>query len=101
MSFSRVLGGSERRKDETLLTKYLAVPFLVLATCLSFALLGMNRKNWSRPMSFVTSHPSLVGIFVQIISYLLGLIYTYALGKSAGPDLPNYILTVWASQARR
>ncbi|KAL1968220.1 hypothetical protein VTN77DRAFT_2055 [Rasamsonia byssochlamydoides] len=73
------VGGPEGRRDETWLAKYLAGAGLMLPACLSSALLVMNHKNWTRPVSYIEDHRSLVGILVQVISHLLGMVYTYAL----------------------
>lgn len=76
------VGVRDSRKDETWVKKYLVVPGLVLVTCLSVSLLVMNQNHWARPMSYVADNRSVVAILVQVISQLLGVIYSYALCKA-------------------
>lgn len=61
------------------------IPALVLTNLVAFTLITFALSHWESSFEFaqfVTTNRSAVGIVVQIISYLLGLIHVSTLSES-------------------
>lgn len=75
--------------------KFLVVPGLLLTTVLASGLLATRSDHWANSaafVDFVISKRSSVGIIVQVISQLLGILHVYALCKSSYPRVSELSL---------
>jgi hypothetical protein len=67
---------------ESLFSRYLAVPCLLLTSILSIILLQCQRTHYTIPghlYNFVVSNRSSTALIVQILSHILGALFVFAL----------------------
>ena len=78
---------NDKVEHATYMQKYLPIPGLLINTAIVSTLLGAKSSHWASSESLanlVTSHRASVGIVVQIISHILGIIEIYAICESSG-----------------
>ena len=79
--------------------KLLPVPGLLLTTFLATGLFASKFDHWASSRGFaviVDNNRSTVGLVVQVISHVLGMLHVYALSQSACPPWRHkYLLCVW------
>ena len=82
--------GTTKGCDVSWLEKLLPAPGLLLTTFLATGLFASKFDHWASSRGFavfVDNNRSTVGLVVQVISHVLGMLHVYALSQLAYPSV--------------